>query len=69
MLSFLVKITVKSGREDDFVRIIRDAAPKVRAEPDNHAYIFSHAHKRSVKSGPTDVECWGGATGLIASPT
>jgi quinol monooxygenase YgiN len=40
MLTFLAKITVKSGHEDDFVRIIRDAVPKVRTEPDNHAYIL-----------------------------
>jgi quinol monooxygenase YgiN len=29
--------------EADFERIIRDAVPKVRAEPGNHAYIFHRA--------------------------
>src|SRR5258708_36278588 len=40
MLTFLAKITIKRGREDEFARIIRDAVPKVRTEPGNHAYIL-----------------------------
>ena len=40
MLTFLAKITVKSGREDEFERIMRAVVPKVHAEPGNHAYIF-----------------------------
>jgi quinol monooxygenase YgiN len=40
MLTFLAKITVKSGREDEFERTMRAAVPKVHAESGNHAYIF-----------------------------
>jgi len=40
MLTFLAKITVKSGSEAEFERIMRAAVPKVRAEAGNHAYIF-----------------------------
>jgi hypothetical protein len=43
MLTFLAKITVKSGREDEFERTMRAAVPKVHAESGNHAYIF---HRR-----------------------
>jgi len=40
MLTFLAKITVKSGREDEFERTMRAVVPEVHAEPGNHAYIF-----------------------------
>ncbi len=40
MLVLVAKITVKSGHEHEFERIMRAAAPKVREEPGNHAYIF-----------------------------
>lgn len=40
MLTFLAKITVKSGSEAEFERTMRDVVPKVHAEPGNHAYIF-----------------------------
>ncbi len=40
MLVLVAKITVKSGLEHEFERIVRAAVPQVRAEPDNHAYIF-----------------------------
>lgn len=40
MLVLIAKITVKSGVEQEFERIVRAAVPQVRAEPGNHAYIF-----------------------------
>jgi quinol monooxygenase YgiN len=40
MLTFLAKLTIKRGREDEFARIIREAVPKVRTEPGYHAYIL-----------------------------
>lgn len=40
MLTFIAKPTVKAGMEAEFERIMRAAAPKVRQEPGNRAYIF-----------------------------
>ncbi len=40
MLTFLAKITVKAGREDEFERLMRPVVPQVQAEPGNRAYIF-----------------------------
>jgi quinol monooxygenase YgiN len=40
MLTFLAKITVKSGSEAEFERTMRAVVPKVHAEPGNRAYIL-----------------------------
>ncbi len=40
MLTFIAKLTVQAGAEQEFERIMRIAVPKVREEPGNHAYIF-----------------------------
>ncbi|MEM7432206.1 MAG: antibiotic biosynthesis monooxygenase [Pseudomonadota bacterium] len=41
MMTFLAKMTVKEGREDDFVRLAKALTEKVRAnEPDTLAYSF-----------------------------
>ena len=40
MLTFTATLTVKSGREDEFERIMYVAVPKVREEPGNHAYVL-----------------------------
>ena len=41
MMTFLAKMTVKEGREDDFVRLAKTLTEKVRAnEPDTVAYEF-----------------------------
>ena len=41
MMTFLAKMTVKEGREDDFVRLAKELTEKVRAnEPDTLAYAF-----------------------------
>ncbi len=40
MLTFTATLTVKTGREEVFERIMRTAVPKVREEPGNHAYVF-----------------------------
>ncbi|MGH7932040.1 MAG: putative quinol monooxygenase [Candidatus Binataceae bacterium] len=43
MIVLVAKITVKSGREQEFERTMLAAVPKVREEPGNHAYIFNRA--------------------------
>lgn len=40
MLTFTAKLTVKADQAGEFERIMRDAVPQVRDEPDNHAYVF-----------------------------
>ncbi|MEM1175300.1 MAG: antibiotic biosynthesis monooxygenase family protein [Pseudomonadota bacterium] len=41
MMTFLAKMTVKEGKEDDFVRLAKELTEKVRAnEPETTAYQF-----------------------------
>ena len=40
MLTFTAKLTVKTGHEQEFERIMSIAVPKVREEPGSRAYIF-----------------------------
>ena len=41
MMTFLAKMTVKEGREEDFIRLAKQLTEKVRAnEPDTLAYEF-----------------------------
>ncbi len=41
MMTFLAKMTVKEGKEDDFVRLAKELTEKVRAnEPETVAYQF-----------------------------
>ena len=40
MLTFTAKLTVKTGCEQEFERLMRIAVPKVREEPGNRAYIL-----------------------------
>lgn len=41
MMTFLAKMTVKEGREEEFVRLARELTEKVHAhEPDTLAYEF-----------------------------
>lgn len=41
MMTFLAKMTVKQGREEDFIRLAKQLTEKVRAnEPDTLAYEF-----------------------------
>ena len=41
MVTFLAKMTVKEGREEDFIRLAKQLTEKVRAnEPDTLAYEF-----------------------------
>lgn len=41
MMTFLAKMTVKAGREDEFVRLAKQLTEKVHAnEPDTLAYEF-----------------------------
>jgi quinol monooxygenase YgiN len=40
MLTFTATLTVKTGQEHEFERIMRAAVLKVREEPGNRAYIF-----------------------------
>ena len=43
MLTFTAKITIKAGKEDEFVNTMKTVVPKVREEPGNRAYVMHRA--------------------------
>ena len=43
MLTFTAKLTVHAGKEQEFEATMRDVIPRVREEPENHAYIVHRA--------------------------
>lgn len=40
MLTFIAKLTIKEGKEQEFENTMRAVVPKVREEPGNRAYIL-----------------------------
>jgi quinol monooxygenase YgiN len=40
MLTFIAKLTIQAGKEQEFEAQMRTVVPKVREEPGNHAYIM-----------------------------
>ena len=43
MLTLTAILTVKAGQEAEFERLMHVAAPKVREEPGNHAYVLNRS--------------------------
>ncbi len=40
MLTFIAKLTIQAGKEQEFAAKMRTVVPKVREEPGNHAHIM-----------------------------
>ena len=43
MMSLVAKLTIKEGKEQDFIDAMKDVVPAVREEPGNHAYIMNRS--------------------------
>ena len=43
MMSLVAKLTIKEGKEQDFIDAMKDVVPAVRDEPGNNAYIMSRS--------------------------
>ncbi len=43
MLSLTAKLTIKEGKEAEFIDVMKKVVPAVREEPGNHAYMMSRS--------------------------
>ena len=43
MMALTAKLTVKEGKEQDFIDAMKDVVPAVREEPGNSAYIMNRS--------------------------
>lgn len=43
MMSLVAKLTIKEGKEQDFIDAMKDVVPAVREEPGNNAYIMNRS--------------------------
>ena len=47
MISLLAKLTVREGKEQDFIDAMKDVVPAVREEPGNSAYVMNRSKRKS----------------------
>ncbi len=43
MISLVAKLTVREGKEQDFIDAMKDVVPAVREEPGNNAYVMNRS--------------------------
>ena len=43
MISLVAKLTVREGKEQDFIDAMKDVVPAVRDEPGNSAYVMNRS--------------------------